>query len=154
MKQRKRMALIGQMTAVLTHEIRNAIGGIKGFAQWVDEKTTIDDPRKTGLGMILKGTDRVEGLVNNLLLYSKEETYTLTEFDLPGLVREVVDARRTGWKGNVTITGEQTVPVTADREKLERAILNGVRNAIEAMGDSGDLVISIVNKRQSIVHIH
>ena len=145
------MALIGQMTAVLTHEIRNAIGGIKGFAQWVDEKTTAEDQRKTGLTMILKGTDRVEGLVNNLLLYSKEETYTFTEFDLPGLVREIVDARRTGWNGNVTISGEQTVPVTADREKLERVILNGVRNAIEAMGNTGDLVVSIANKRQSIV---
>jgi two-component system sensor histidine kinase HydH len=151
LEERKRMALIGQMTAVLTHEIRNAIGGIKGFAQWVDEKTTTDDPRKTGLGMILKGTDRVEGLVNNLLLYSKEEAYAFTDFDLPGLVREIVDARRTGWAGNVTITGEQTVSVTADREKLERVILNGVRNAIEAMNTTGDLVISMVNKRQSIV---
>jgi signal transduction histidine kinase len=151
LEERKRMALIGQMTAVLTHEIRNAIGGIKGFAQWVDEKTTAEDQRKTGLTMILKGTDRVEGLVNNLLLYSKEEIYTLTEFDLPVLVREIVDARRTGWAGNVTITGEQIVPLTADREKLERAILNGVRNAIETMGDTGSLVISVVNKRQSIV---
>ncbi len=140
LEQRKRMALIGQMTAVLTHEIRNAIGGIKGFAQWVDEKTTAEDQRKTGLTMILKGTDRVEGLVNNLLLYSKEETYTLTEFDLPGLVREIVDSRRTGWNGNITISGEPALPVTADREKLERAILNGVRNAIEAMGESGNLI--------------
>ena len=151
LEERKRMALIGQMTAVLTHEIRNAIGGIKGFAQWVDEKTTAEDQRKPGLTMILKGTDRVEGLVNNLLLYSKEETYTLTDFDLPGLVREIVDARQTGWNGNVAIAGEQTVPVTADREKLERVILNGVRNAIEAMGNTGDLVVSTVNKRQSIV---
>jgi signal transduction histidine kinase len=151
LEERKRMALIGQMTAVLTHEIRNAIGGIKGFAQWVDEKTTVEDQRKTGLTMILKGTDRVESLVNNLLLYSKEEAYTLTYFDLPGLVREIVDSRRIGWAGNVTITGESTAPVTADREKLERVILNGVRNAVEAMGNTGDLLISIANKRQSIV---
>jgi signal transduction histidine kinase len=146
---RKRMALIGQMTAVLTHEIRNAIGGIKGFAQWVDEKTTAEDQRKTGLTMILKGTDRVEGLVNNLLLYSKEETYTFTEFDLSALVREIVDSRRIGWKGNITISGEQVLPVTADREKLERAILNGVRNAIEAMGESGNLKVSIADNRHT-----
>jgi two-component system sensor histidine kinase HydH len=147
--QRKRMALIGQMTAVLTHEIRNAIGSIKGFTQWVDEKTTAEDQRKTGLAMVLKGTERVEDLVNHLLLYSKEETYTLTEFDLTSLVKEVIDARRTGWKGNVTISGEPVLPVTADREKLERAILNGVRNAIEAMGESGDLTILLANKRHT-----
>lgn len=151
LEQRKRMALIGQMTAVLTHEIRNAIGSIKGFAQWVAEKTAADDARKAGLEMILRGTNRVEGLVNNLLLYSKEETYMLTEFDLVGLVKEVADTRRTGWKGNVTIAGEPVVPVTADREKLERAILNGVRNAIEAMGPSGNLIIYVANKRHSVM---
>ncbi len=150
LEQRKRMALIGQMTAVLTHEIRNAIGSIKGFAQWVAEKTTGDDTRKTGIEMILRGTDRVEGLVNNLLLYSKEETYTLTEFDLVDLVKEVADIRQTGWEGNVIITGESEVMVSADREKLTRAILNGMRNAIEAMGNRGDLFVSIANKRQSV----
>ena len=149
LEQRKRMALIGQMTAVLTHEIRNAIGGIKGFAQWVDEKTTAEDQRKTGLTMILKGTDRVESLVNNLLLYSKKETYTSTEFDLPALVRETVDSRRTGWKGNITISGEPALPVTADREKLERVILNGVNNSIEAMGENGNLTVSIADNRHT-----
>ncbi|MDA8123742.1 MAG: ATP-binding protein, partial [Deltaproteobacteria bacterium] len=37
--------------------------------------------------------------------------------------------------------------VTADREKLERTIQNGVRNAIEAMGESGELAIFLANKR-------
>ena len=151
LEQRKRMALIGQMTAVLTHEIRNAIGGIKGFTQWVDEKTTVDDQRKTGLAMILKGTERVEGLVNDLLFYSKEETYTITEFDLAGLVGEVVDTRRTGWKGNITLSGEPALPVKADREKLERAIFNGVRNAMEAMGEDGNLTIFLANKPHTTV---
>lgn len=149
LEERKRMALIGQMTAVLTHEIRNAIGSIKGFTQWIDEKTTAEDQRKTGLSMILKGTDRVEGLVNNLLLYSKEENYEFTEFDLPGLVKEIVDSRRTGWHGNVTISGEPIMLILADREKLERVIQNGIRNAIEAMGETGVLTVSLTNKRQT-----
>jgi len=150
LEERKRMALIGQMTAVLAHEIRNAIGGIKGFTQWVDEKTPLEDTRKTGLEMILKGTNRVENLVNNLLMYSREETYASTEFDLTALIHEITDARKTGWKGNIIVAGNTEVVITADREKLERAILNGVRNAIEAMGDSGELIVSVTDKRQTI----
>jgi signal transduction histidine kinase len=88
--------------------------------------------------------------VNNLLLYSKKETYTFTEFDLTGLVGEITDTRNTNWKGKVTITGDMAVTITADREKLERAISNGVRNAIEAMGDNGELTVSATNKRQTI----
>lgn len=150
LEERKRMALIGQMTAVLTHEIRNAVGGIKGFTQWVDEKTHPDDTRKTGLEMIIKGTNRVEDLVNNLLMYSREETYTSTEFNLTALIHEVTDARKTGWKGNIIVTGNTEVTIRADREKLERVFLNGFRNAIEAMGDSGELMVSVTDKRQTI----
>jgi len=37
-ERRERLALIGQMTATLAHEIRNALGSVKGYTQWVDEK--------------------------------------------------------------------------------------------------------------------
>ena len=76
--KKERMALVGQMTAVLAHEIRNALGGIKGYAQWIGEKMDPADPKKTGIGLVLKGTDRIESLVNDLLLFSRDETYALT----------------------------------------------------------------------------
>jgi two-component system sensor histidine kinase HydH len=40
---------LGRMSAVIAHEFRNAIGGIKGFIQWVDEKTGTEDPRKRAI---------------------------------------------------------------------------------------------------------
>ncbi len=150
LEERRRLALIGQMTATLTHEIRNAVGGIKGFTQWVDEKTDSGDPRKSGLSMILKGTDRVEGLVNDLLLYSKEETYHFSEFDLGSLIQDVVDEIRLNWSGSENIETRPGVMVTADRDKLHRALMNGVRNAIDSMGDEGELTITTANNRHSV----
>ena len=52
LETRKQLALIGQMTAVLAHEIRNALGSIKGYAQWVDEKLEEPDPKKAGLSVV------------------------------------------------------------------------------------------------------
>ncbi|MBP2676848.1 MAG: histidine kinase [Deltaproteobacteria bacterium] len=46
--RRERLALIGQMTATLSHEIRNALGSVKGYTQWVDEKIRIDRPLRAG----------------------------------------------------------------------------------------------------------
>ena len=69
LNKRKQMAMIGQMTAVLAHEIRNALGSMKGYTQLVYEKVPETDPRKPGLAMVLKGSDRIESLVNDLLLF-------------------------------------------------------------------------------------
>jgi signal transduction histidine kinase len=65
------------MTATLSHEIRNALGSIKGYAQWVDERVEATDPKKKGLAAVLQGTMRIESLVNDLLLFSREETYSV-----------------------------------------------------------------------------
>ncbi len=73
----EQLALIGQMTAVLTHEIRNALGSVKGYTQWIDEKMENSDPKKTGLSFVLKGIERIESLVRDLLIFSREENYHL-----------------------------------------------------------------------------
>lgn len=63
------LAHLGKMAAVLAHEIRNPLGTIKGFAQLVGEKT--DASVRPLLEPILSETGRLEGLVNDLLLYGQ-----------------------------------------------------------------------------------
>ncbi|MDP2658181.1 MAG: ATP-binding protein [Candidatus Deferrimicrobium sp.] len=141
-ERRERLALIGQMTATLAHEIRNALGSIKGYAQWVDERVEAADPKKKGLAAVLQGTMRIESLVNDLLLFSREETYTVQPVDVGILVHESMAGEASGWKGEVELDpGEGTV-VLADPEKLRRVLANGIRNAIQSMGDRGHLRIS------------
>lgn len=146
LEQRKRMALIGQMTAVLTHEIRNALGSVKGYTQWVNEKIAESDPRKAGLSMVLKGTDRIESLVNELLLFSREETYNIYPLNLPYLIEEAILSFVPPWKGKVELDIEPETKVMADKEKLHQVLLNGIQNAIQAMGNDGKLFISSHHK--------
>jgi len=143
LERRQQLALIGQMTAVLAHEIRNALGGIKGYAQWVDEKIEEPDPKKAGLSAVLRGAERIESLVNDLLLFSREEIYHLERVDLHRLVRETIDSALPPWKGKVELEMESQAGVMADREKLHRVLINGLRNAIQAMGDEGILRFSV-----------
>ena len=141
LERRERLALIGQMTATLSHEIRNALGSIKGYAQWVDERVETTDPKKKGLAAVLQGTMRIESLVNDLLLFSREETYSVQPVDVGILVHESMAGEVNGWKGEVELDpGEETV-VLADPEKLRRVLANGIRNAIQSMGDRGHLRI-------------
>ncbi len=151
LEQRKQMALIGQMTAVLAHEIRNALGSIKGYAQWVDEKTEVQDPKKGGLAAILQGTGRIESLTDELLLFSREETFRVEGLDFESLVREAIDSAVPPWKGRVEVEVQAGTRVRADREKLFRVLVNGIRNAIESMGDEGSLRLSARSQGRLII---
>ncbi len=140
--KRERMALVGQMTAVLAHEIRNALGGIKGYAQWIGEKMDPADPKKTGVGFVLKGTDRIESLVNDLLLFSRDETYAIIPLEPDPLIREVLAQEASFWEGRVDLSVEPGTRLVADREKLTRVLSNGIQNAIQSMGKDGTLRLS------------
>jgi len=138
-ERRERLALIGQMTATLAHEIRNALGSFKGFTQWVSEKVEPSDPRKAGLDNALRAAGRIECLVNELLLFSRQETYATSPVPVLDIVRDTVTAESAGWAGKVEIAVKPGACVLADPDKLGRVLRNAVRNAIEAMGPEGTL---------------
>ena len=150
-ERRERLALIGQMTATLAHEIRNALGSIKGYTQWVDEKVEEEDPRKKALGIVLRGTERIETLVNDLLLFSREENYSIEPVDPASLLKETVAAAASGWAGEVEVKTVPGISALADPDKLRRILLNGVRNAIQAMGERGVLKITALPEGHRLV---
>jgi two-component system sensor histidine kinase HydH len=137
--RRERLALIGQMTASLAHEIRNTLGSVKGYAQWVDEKIEASDRRKPGLAAVLKGTERIESLVNELLLYAREEEYAVERVDPGPLAETVLKEELSGWRGSVETDFRAAAPLAADPAKLRRVLSNGIRNALQAMGADGTL---------------
>ena len=150
-ERRERLALIGQMTATLAHEIRNALGSVKGYTQWVDEKVEEEDPRKKALGIVLRGTERIESLVNDLLLFSREESYSAEPVDPIPLLKETVAAEASGWAGKVEVKTVPGMRALADPDKLRRVLVNGVRNAIQAMGGGGVLKITARPERHRLV---
>lgn len=140
--RQERLALIGQMTATLSHEIRNALGSVKGYTQWVDEKVDASDPRKQGLALALKGADRIETLVRELLLYARPDACRIEPVDLAPLVESLVREAASGWTGTAVTDVGDAGRVLADPEKLRRVLGNGIRNAVQAMAGEGTLTIS------------
>lgn len=141
--KKEKMALIGQMTAVLAHEIRNALGGIKGYAQWIGEKMDPADPKKIGVGFVLKGTDRIESLVNDLLLFSRDESYAVISLEPDPLIREALEQEASFWEGKVDLSVEPGTAFMGDREKITRVLSNGIQNALQSMGKDGTLRLSV-----------
>ncbi len=149
-QRQRELGMIGQMTSVLAHEIRNALGGLKGYAQWVDEKTAGSDERKKALGFIIEGSDRIGSLVNEMLLFSRDETYRIEKINLYGLVSESLSEALSSFKGNRNIAVDDDLYVNADGEKLRRAFLNGLINAKEAVSDKGKITIAASHKVEMV----
>lgn len=141
-ERRERLSLIGQMTASLAHEIRNALGSVKGFAQLAGERAEGPHARNGAISAALRGIARIESLVNDLLLFSREETYGTGPVDVLSLVREAVATDASEWTGAVELSIPPGTLVRGDSEKLRRVLSNGIRNAVQAMGDGGALRIS------------
>ena len=143
------LALVGQMTSTLAHVIRNAIGSVKGYAQLAAERTEPADPRAQQLATVLRGVTRIEDLVGDLLLYSREERFSITDVD-PAPLLAAIPASVAPWQGRVELDLEPALRVRADAEKLERVIVNAVRNAVQAMGATGLLRVTLRRRGDQI----
>ncbi len=147
----RRFVALGRLSGVLAHEIRNPLGAIKGFAQYTARRFPPEDPAHDDLAMIVSESTRLEGLVQTLLDYARPKPPALAPLGLPGLAQLVQraarlvaeEAKAAGVDLRVDVDGAaETAPAHAalavDAEQLTGALLNLLRNAVEAAADRGD----------------
>jgi two-component system sensor histidine kinase HydH len=142
------LAQLGTMSAVLAHEIRNPLGTIKGFAQLLIEKAA--PSQKPLLDPILSETLRLESLVHDLLLYGRPaqpEIRTVSASDLAARLALHTPG------APAFQTAVPAVTFSSDPNLLEQALLNLVRNALEAVeNQSGPEVrLSMENTRREVI---
>jgi len=144
MAQRERMAKMGEMGAMLAHEIRNPLAGIKGYAQLLKEKAA--DQRSAGqLELIVTECLRLEAMVNDLLSYVGSDGISPAPVNMAELIEKSVSLIAAEAKLlNIAIESDYpaSLRISGDADKLEQLLLNLCRNALQAMPDGGILGIS------------
>ncbi len=138
--EKERLALLGEMAAILAHEIRNPIGSIKGFAQLLLEKRRGEDPDREFLQTMVEECIRLEKLVRDLLYYAREERLTLSSFSLKELVEECI-RQNEGGGTRFSVDIPSRFILVSDRNKLKQILLNLMENSMEAMKEGGNLLI-------------
>ena len=131
----RQLAALGEMTAVLAHEIRNPLASLKGHAQLLEER--LDGASRDKAERIVADAQRLETLTRQLLAFVRTGTVHATPLDLAALARSVADAAR----GAVTVEGYARAE--ADATLLRQALSNLVSNAVAAGGP-----VSIVLRRE------
>ncbi len=142
-KERERLAALGEMSAGLAHEIRNPLGAIKGAAQLLQPEH-LDESEQEMIDIILEEVDRLNSVVCQFLDYARPMKSGFTVTDLNKLLQRTIQLLGADAPDNIEILlnlDEKLPPIFADAEKLKQVFLNLIRNAIEAMPDGGRLTI-------------
>ena len=150
----ERLASIGETVAGLSHCIRNILQGLKSGAIFIDKHIhEVEQERiKNGWELIKPNIDRISDLVMGMLEYSKQREPNYFETDLNSLVEEVVSlTQQTTESSQATIQCELQPDlgvINIDQERIFRALLNLVRNALEAIeGKEGGIVTVSTRKK-------
>ncbi|WP_438274501.1 two-component system sensor histidine kinase NtrB [Nitrobacter sp.] len=126
------------LAAMLAHEIKNPLSGIRGAAQLLEQGATSEDRILTRL--ICDEADRIVTLVDSMEVFGDERPVTRGPVNIHSVLDHVKRLAQSGFARNLRFAEDydpSLPPVLADRDQLIQVFLNLVKNAAEAVADLG-----------------
>jgi two-component system nitrogen regulation sensor histidine kinase GlnL len=126
------------MAAVLAHEIKNPLAGIRGAAQLLEEQFAPSEREMTQL--IVAEADRIRGLIDRMESFGDTRTFVRHPVNIHEVLGRVRKVAENGFARGVTMIENfdpSLPPVLGDRDQLIQVFLNLVRNAADALPDTG-----------------
>jgi PAS domain S-box-containing protein len=139
---KQRLSHLGEMSAGISHELRNSMSVISGYAKLLSRK--VQGSSRTTVDAIQKEISIMDNIISQLLSFAKPSVLTREKIDLCELIEEAASSALDGNNGvAVSFKTDKPVPVDADSVLLRQALSNLFLNAAEAMPGGGTLNIHI-----------
>ncbi len=125
------------LAAMLAHEIKNPLSGIRGAAQLLEQSAGDDDRQLTKL--ICDETDRIVKLVDRMEVFADERPVEREPVNIHVVLDHVKRLAQTGFARHIKFIEEydpSLPPILANRDQLIQVFLNLVKNAAEAIGET------------------
>lgn len=153
-----RLKELGELAAHLAHEIRNPLGGIKGFATLLQQELKERPDLQQMATYIVQGSDDLNQFVSNVLQYARPFQLHVENIDLIHLIEEIKQLMQVdpNWNSQIDFVIQSPVSilmVPLDPQHFKAALLNIFVNAIQAMPQGGRLLV-ILEPESSWVVIH
>ena len=154
LQRSKRLSALGEMAAGMAHEIRNPLGAIQLYAAMVVEDLEADEPKPDAAldtaRKIASAVRGLDGVVNDVLTFAREIEPAPMELSAQDLFERVLEAHRPAIEAaEVEVHGpERDVAVQGDPDLLHQALLNLVRNAVDAMPKAGPRRLTLAARRE------
>lgn len=160
----EKMASLGHLAATVAHELNNPLEGVLTYAKLLRRKIapgqlSTEQAREIQetLGLITDESARCGSIVKNLLLFSKQQVGDVHEEDVRALIDRSVKLIDHHLHMHsirlVSDTGKDPISMVCDERQIEQALLALEINAVEAMGDGGELRLSLRKSASGNVEI-
>jgi two-component system sensor kinase FixL len=140
----KSLAKLGEMAAVVAHEVKNPIAGIRGALQVITSRMPADQRDRTILVDIIARLDALNRIVQDMLMFARPRALRQEPIPLGLLLRETASLieRDPGMQNlEIGVTGE--ADIVGDREMLQVVFQNILMNAVQAMEGQGRIEVTI-----------
>jgi two-component system, NtrC family, nitrogen regulation sensor histidine kinase GlnL len=130
---------VSALAAMLAHEIKNPLSGIRGAAQLLDQSVGDDD--RTWTRMICDEADRIVKLVDRMEVFTDERPIERAPVNIHVVLEHVKRLAQSGFAHHIKLIEDydpSLPPVFANRDQLVQVFLNLVKNAAEAIGEQAD----------------
>ncbi|PET95435.1 PAS domain-containing sensor histidine kinase [Bacillus cereus] len=145
LRKSEKLAVVGQLSTAIAHEIRNPLTAMKGFMHLL--KSTENKNNEYYIDIVLSEIERIDSITNEFMVLAKPQALDIKTNDLNVLMRQIVMILQPqAMMNNIQITTEFTSDtsfVLCEGNQLKQVFINILKNAIEASPIGGEVLIQI-----------
>jgi PAS domain S-box-containing protein len=146
-QQTEKLAVVGEMSTYLAHEIRNPLCAIGGFTHALLRSPNLSPKELEKVQIIAEETRRLDSMLTSILNFAKPGKLPQGEVDMPALVHDTVELMRIGYHQagyEFQVLVEEGLPMArGDAESIKQCLVNLLKNSMEAMPDGGTIDVAI-----------
>jgi two-component system sensor histidine kinase PilS (NtrC family) len=136
LREKERLAGIGELAAAIAHEIRNPLASMAGSLELLDHpESTTSEQREKLRHIVSREVSQLKRLLENFLIYARPAPPSRFEVDVAILVREVAETvnQAAEYKEHdLVVQATQVLPALIDPEQIRQLLWNLLKNAFEA----------------------
>ncbi|MFP4083004.1 MAG: two-component system sensor histidine kinase NtrB [Candidatus Aminicenantes bacterium] len=155
---RNRLAVAGQVSAQLAHEIRNPLAAISGSAQFLRHEQKLNKRQEELMDIIIKESRRVSQSIEQFLSLSSPQKKTFSRVDLSAVLKEILTLlKRSGeMNGDYQVGGNFDsirVPYFGNSNQFKQVFWNLIKNSLKAMPQGGTLTIQFNQEKEDGIQL-
>jgi signal transduction histidine kinase len=151
----ERLVTLGKMVAHISHEIKNPLATIGGFAQQCERHEDLPEATRRKIKIIHEEVQRLEKFLADLGSFTRTAPTLKSPGDILALIREVADFMEAGFKERgvaFALQAPEKIPQLAfDPGQMRQVFLNLFKNALEGMPHGGALTVSTAVREDQLL---
>ena len=153
---RDRLAAVGRLAAGIAHEIRNPLASIAGSIKMLAHISPFNEDQRTLVDIITRESTRLNSIISDFLVYSREKSYKFSRMDLLSLIEDaLVLLENRSHSSDLKIVRDYRLEhayAAVDPDRMKQVFWNLFENAVRAMEQKGTLTVG-VHLKDDFIHI-